>query len=169
MIYAGIGSRETPESVLKAFTILGKYFNYYGHILRSGGADGADLAFQGARTTDDIFIPWKGFNNSLYEFQGIHPDAYNILNSILEPSHISRLSQGALKLHARNVHQILGKDLNTPVDYVICYTTKGLVKGGTATAIKLANKLNIPVINVGSFTNLDTDEIVDRVIQLTNT
>jgi predicted Rossmann fold nucleotide-binding protein DprA/Smf involved in DNA uptake len=45
MIYAGIGSRETPKEVLKSMTNYAKELSATGWVLRSGGADGADTAF----------------------------------------------------------------------------------------------------------------------------
>ena len=52
-------------------------------------------------------------------------------------------------MHSRNCHQILGYDLKSPVDAVICWTPDGNVVGGTATAIRIALKYNIPVFNLG--------------------
>ena len=52
-------------------------------------------------------------------------------------------------MHQRNVHQILGYELNDPVDAVICWTPNGKIQGGTATAIKLAMAHGIPVFNLG--------------------
>lgn len=60
-----------------------------------------------------------------------------------------KCNEWAKKMHSRNCHQILGYDLQTPVDAVICWTPSGRVQGGTATAIKIALKNNIPVFNLG--------------------
>ena len=60
----------------------------------------------------------------------------------------NKLSQGAKKLIARNGYQVLGKDLNDPVELVVCWTQDGKVQGGTAQAIKIANYCYIPVFNL---------------------
>lgn len=52
-------------------------------------------------------------------------------------------------MHSRNCHQILGYDLKSPVDCVITWTPNGNVVGGTATALKLAMKYDIPIFNLG--------------------
>ena len=52
-------------------------------------------------------------------------------------------------MHQRNVHQILGYELDNPIDAVICWTPNGKIQGGTATAIKLAIANGIPVFNLG--------------------
>ena len=44
MYYAGVGSRETPQDVLKIMWKIGKHLADKGYTLRSGGARGADAA-----------------------------------------------------------------------------------------------------------------------------
>ena len=75
----------------------------------------------------------------------------------------SRLSQGARKLMARNCFQILGADLNTPINVVLCWTpdgceshkTRSQTTGGTGQAISLASIKGIPVINFFNPGSLD--------------
>ena len=62
-----------------------------------------------------------------------------------------KCSWWAKQLHARNVYQVLGKDLNTPSDLLVCWTKYGEEVGGTATAIKLAKLHNISVCNIGDY------------------
>ncbi len=52
-------------------------------------------------------------------------------------------------MHARNAHQVLGQDLESPSLCVICWTPKGELKGGTRTAIVIAEQNDIPVFNFG--------------------
>jgi len=44
--YAGIGSRQTPDWCLKIFEELGAKLAEEGYILRSGHAEGSDMAFE---------------------------------------------------------------------------------------------------------------------------
>ena len=44
--YAGIGSRNTPENIQAIMTKLATKLESLGWVLRSGGADGADSAFE---------------------------------------------------------------------------------------------------------------------------
>jgi len=60
-----------------------------------------------------------------------------------------KCNEWARGMHSRNCHQILGYDLKSPVDAVICWTPDGNVVGGTATALKLSMKYDIPVFNLG--------------------
>ena len=46
MIYTGIGSRKTPIEIINKMIKLGQILGKHGYILRSGGANGADKAFE---------------------------------------------------------------------------------------------------------------------------
>ena len=106
------------------------------------------------------------------QFEVYVADQYNIRRSTLPRKHLTivrnkdliseteriasevhpawdRCNEWARGMHSRNCHQILGYDLQSPVDAVICWTPDGAVVGGTATAIRIAMKYNIPVFNLG--------------------
>lgn len=150
MIYAGIGSRETPPDVIDTMETIGKYLAEAGHTLRSGHAGGADMAFEngcdivnGGKT---IFLPWKGFNGSNSQYYSISKEALDIAEAF-HPAW-ERLSQGAQKLMARNAYQILGYDLDTPADFIVCWTVKGQKTGGTGQALRMAEHWDVPVFNL---------------------
>ena len=150
-IYTGIGSRSTPKETLQLFALLGRYFAQKGFILRSGGAKGADTAFEnGCKEVNgrkEIYIPWKGFEDSRSSLVVESPMAFQIAKKF-HPNWES-LSEGAKKLQARNSHQILGWDLESPSNFVVCYTEGGKRKGGTGQALRLAESLNIPIFDFG--------------------
>ena len=78
-------------------------------------------------------------------------------------------SQGARKLHARNAYQVLGSNLETPADFVICWTPDGCETpetrtrrtGGTGQAIAIARLANVPVINLF---NRDAEQRLDNLL-----
>lgn len=148
--YAGIGSRMTPEDVLKEMKEYGRIMADGGYILRSGGADGADTAFEEGcdlvNGKKEIYIPWKNFNKNKSELFNVCEEALKLAESI-HPAW-DQCTYGAKKLHARNCYQILGKTLDKPVECVICWTDSGMVKGGTRTAVVLAQKYHVPVFNL---------------------
>lgn len=158
-IYTGIGSRITPEDVLNLMTSIGTELAKKDSVLRSGHADGADLAFEiGVKKISgrcEIYTPWRNFNYNE------ELDKYGIINakclrnyreamSLAGTMHPvwDRLSQGARTLHARNMYQILGLTLNDPSDCVICWTKDGKASGGTGQALRLASKYNVPIFNL---------------------
>jgi len=157
--YAGIGSRETPEEVLHYFTRLGAFFARKGFTLRSGGAQGADAFFEKGCDKGlglkEIYLPWKGFEGSKSTLIVSNPKAFEI-GEKFHP-YWANLSDGAKKLQARNTHQVLGVDLGTPGNFLICWTAGGKGRGGTGQAIRLAKNYNIPVFDAGRYKS--TDEI----------
>ena len=128
--------------------------------LRSGGADGADNAFEEGAVAAlghfQIFLPWNKFNDrpanrpgyiSLNDVGKPIVDQCMKLAADIHPAW-GRLSFGAKKLHARNTLQVLGLDLKTPSRFVVCWTPFGEDTGGTRTAIVLARRHEIPIFNL---------------------
>jgi hypothetical protein len=155
--YAGIGSRRTPSPALTAMRATSERLSAMGYTMRSGHAPGADSAFEVAAQKSEIYLPWSTFENNRPVIgtyvQDQPTDAAMQLASRIHPAW-ERLDRGPRALHARNMHQILGRDLQSPVDFVVCYTPDGSLTGhgpdtgGTATALRLAYRNNIPVINI---------------------
>jgi len=154
MTYAGVGSRKTPPKQLERMTAAAKRLAAMGYTLRSGGADGADRAFEaGAGDKKQVFLPWKGFNGSNSPFFEPSKEAMDVAAAV-HPAW-RNLSLSIKKLHARTSHQILGEDLRTPCDFVVCWTPDGAETeaergpdtGGTGQAIALADRWKIPVFN----------------------
>lgn len=117
------------------------------------------------------------------QFEVYVADSYNIRKSTLPRKHLAivrnksliaeteriasevhpawdKCNEWARGMHSRNCHQILGYDLKSPVDAVVCWTPKGNVQGGTATAMRIAMKYNIPVFNLG---RSDKDVVIQEI------
>lgn len=144
--YTGIGSRETPADICRLMTQVAIYLQIQGYTLRSGGAQGADAAFErGARGAKEIWLPWPSFNSNLSR---LFPskEAHDLASTLHPKWNI--LTPGAKKLHARNMHQILGIDLDTPSEFVVCWTKDGEASGGTGQALRLAIQRQIPIFNL---------------------
>lgn len=156
LIYAGIGSRLTPQPMLEVMESVGEQLAQSGWLLRSGHADGADMFFErGARKANgkmEIFLPWEGFNRApACDPHFIVPD-FNPQTMQLAARHHPNwmgLKHGVQKLMARNNCQVLGLNLNSPVKMVICWTDKGQGSGGTGQAIRVAKAFGIPVFDLG--------------------
>lgn len=156
--YTGIGSRETPEEVLNVMHAIAVSLWRSKWTLRSGGAAGADTAFErGAGPMSVIYLPWRGFNGRWGMVNTVDKPslaAYKMASDI-HPAWQS-LGAGAKAMHARNCHQVLGWTLEEPSQFVVCWTpdgcedesTRAKSTGGTATAIVLASRRGIPVFNL---------------------
>lgn len=134
--YAGIGSRETPEDVLKLMTRIARGLDRKGYILRSGGARGADKAFEVGSSKSDIFLA--------VDYKQVWP---NVFTDFFHPNP-KVLKEYPRKLMNRNAMQVLGKNGDTPVEFVICWTKDGKASGGTGQAIRIAEYFYIPVFNL---------------------
>ena len=146
-----------------------------GWILRSGGADGADRAFERGvanRKNKEIFLPWRNYNN--------RPDApydtHLVVHKALEIAATIHpvwkdLSESVKQLHARNIHQVLGKNLDTPSKFLVCWTKGGKPVGGTRTAIIVAQENNIPVFNINTLElkKKTAISIVEQILDLVGT
>jgi len=161
--YTMIGSRKTPNDIQEILKRLATKLDTHWWIVRSGGADGADSCCNHV-ANKEIYIPWNGFNGFYNGQNGAI--AANTQQSIVAEKIVSTvhpawgyLKQGAQKLHTRNVFQVLGLSLDTPSKFVVCWAptagSSGEVKGGTATAVKIALNNNIPVYNLYNKEHLD--------------
>ena len=150
MFYAGIGSRETPTGVLAEMRGIAKELKELGYTLRSGGALGADTAFASADAKAQIYLPWAGYNkvrrSTLNEPT---PPAIELAKTFHPAWH--RCGEGAKKMHGRNMHILLGPNLDTPVDFVVCWTKDGRDTGGTGQAMRVAVTYGTPVFNLYHF------------------
>jgi hypothetical protein len=151
--YAGIGSRRTPSEICAVMADVGMHLSKFKWILRSGAALGADSAFEtGHRRFDvdgsrcEIFVPVEGYNGHASKRLPV-ANAFEIAQRFV--NEFDRRSTFARAAHARNMMQILGADLDDPVDIVICWTSDGKSSGGTGSAIRCAEAHGTPVLNLG--------------------
>lgn len=149
--YAGIGSRRAPSHILGLCGLIAHTLRGEGWTLRSGHAIGCDQAFEyDAEAEAEVFLPWRDFESDVL----CTASRVRLMPSIeaiemVERVHPTpaRLSMASVRLHARNCHIILGDDLGTPVDRVICFTADEH-KGGTAFGLRLARQRRIPIDNL---------------------
>lgn len=164
--YAGIGSRMTPEPILKFMRSAALRLYQDGWTVRTGGAEGADTAIEGGATPFgdysrcELYLPWAGFVHrqpSEVERDQPQQEAYEIARRY-HPAW-DRLSRGGRALHARNVHQMLGPDVTKPVPsrFVLCWTPDARGGGGTGQALRIARDLRVPVFDLADM------EVYDRV------
>lgn len=152
--YAGIGHRDlqnyreinTGEPIERVMVWLASELEKQGYTLNSGGALGADSAFE------------EGVKNPIHKNIFTTKDASDETRAIareLHPAH-EKLHGHALDLYARNTNQVFGKDLNTTIDFVVCYTRDGCESaasrtresGGTGQAIEMADRKGVPIFNM---------------------
>lgn len=153
MNYCGIGSRSCPNEFLDYFTLAGSFLAIEGLTLRSGGANGCDKAFEDGCNAvggkKEIYLPWNGFNGSKSNLVVKDQRAFDIAKKY--HPYWYNLKDGAKKLQARNSHQVLGWDLKSPTNFILCWTKNGEMVGGTSQALRIAEDYNIPIFNFGKY------------------
>jgi hypothetical protein len=144
MFYTGVGSRKTPPDVISLMTRIAAKLMVMDYTLRSGGAVGADQAFElGAGNKKNIFLAGQATQAAMNIAAAFHP-AWD------------RCSQFAKRLHGRNSFQVLGINLDTPSSLLVCWTPDGCINhaqrsiktGGTGTAISIAEHYKVSIFNL---------------------
>ena len=163
--YAGIGSRETPEDILAIMSDLAFKLANKGYILRSGGADGADSAFEKgcdlAKGKKEIFIPWDRFNgrergNGVVSLSQLDATIVSQAMKMASEYHPNWkiCSSGGRLLHSRNCFQVLGLSLESPSSFIVCWTRNASGAGGTGQAIRVAEANNIQIFDLADIHDL---------------
>lgn len=175
--YTGVGSRVTPNDVLDTMRTIARALGKFGWVLRSGGAPGADMAFEEGcdevNGPKEIFLPWKRFNKNNSPLYPPKPEAYQIARSV-NLDHFDYLKPTIQHLLARNAHQVEGWDLNKKSKLLICWTPDGCKSietrtkqsGGTGTAIAIAYRVAVPVYNL--YWQADYEALLDHIDKLHN-
>jgi hypothetical protein len=160
--YAGVGSRETPPDVLTLMEDIADSLAASGWTLRSGNAPGADQAFARGHLRTlcndriEIYLPWasfeaeaiRGWQRAIVAREAPQGEAYEIARGF-HPNWAA-LKGGGRALQARNVHQIVGRDVlrPDPVRFVMCWTPSARGGGGTGQAIRIAKAYTVPVYDL---------------------
>lgn len=159
-IYAGIGARGTPADVCQLMRNLAANLEKVGYHLRSGGARGADTAFESGVVgkNKSIYLPHKGFNHNASPLYESPSEVALAWAAKAHPYFSNMKSVFARNAHGRNANQVLGDTCTTPCRFVVCWTPDGAeaqdechstdVTGGTRTAIVIADMNGIPVFNL---------------------
>lgn len=151
--YTSIGARATPPEVLGLMTRAAFALLKRDYVLRSGHAIGADSAFErGAGSAAQIFLPVSGWRGSASTFHvgTLGAELWGRAREIAAAHHpaFTRLSRFVQDLHTRNVFQVLGPALDSPSEFVLCWTADGEASGGTGQALRIAATHGVPVYNL---------------------
>ena len=152
--YTGVGSRRTPGDILDIMESLAMVLGRQGRILRSGGAIGADQAFERgcirAEGPRQVFFAKDATAQAMSIAAQFHP----VWDKL--PDYVKHL-------HGRNAFQVLGLYLQAPSTFLVCWTPDGatthaersISTGGTGTAISIADHYHIPIFNLKRQDHLD--------------
>jgi len=137
--YAGVGARATPNHDLLQILIASASLEAEGMVLRSGGAKGADYAFE---------LGVKDERKQIFTAEDC-TFAAEIMAENFHPNWAA-CQPYVRRLMGRNAMILLGEDLKTPVDFVLCWTPDGKITGGTGHTLRMAMFHGIPIYNFGA-------------------
>jgi hypothetical protein len=151
--YAGLGNQDAPEEVLKQIERLAKHLESLGYTVRTSGGQGPEEYFERVEAKE-VFIPWKNFNGRQSKLSRNANEALDVVKR-LSPS-FDTLKPAVQAIIAVKAHVILGKDLKSPIKFLVVWSQDGAETakectaktGFVSTAIKLADGLKIPVFNL---------------------
>ncbi|MGZ3584574.1 MAG: hypothetical protein ACXVCX_20230 [Ktedonobacterales bacterium] len=160
--YTGIGAHATPPHVLDLMVAIARYYARQGIVLRSGGSPGADVAFElgCGEGRKEIYVPWAGFNGNASllvmtdDLMGrvtgsrVWRALREALAAETPPADLDANPEEQRRLYARDVCQVLGADLITPSERVICWTPPSGEPEGTRIALYVARDAGIPIDNL---------------------
>lgn len=195
MTYAGIGSRETPAEVLEEMQKIAEKLESSGYKLQTGykkrkgsivEEEGADKAFSSGvkkPANKELFGPDMVNETAMRVAYEVHSNLDNMGNYVynkwvdklsknnekaVAEAKAREFAEGAKALQARNTFQVFGRNLDTPVDFVLFYAEEKegdlRPKGGTGQAVEMARRKGIPTINMK---NSNWRKELDKVLEMT--
>ena len=162
MHYAGIGSRETPDSILGLIGEVSWRLDRLGYTLRSGGAVGADTGFE-LRSTNKVLLYADHacrISDGISRRIEYAPADIEFMEGFVRKHHpVPMALKGTpRKWMRRNTLQVMAHNLSglelPQVDFVLCWTPDGSLDGasrsagGTGQALRIARHHGIPVFNL---------------------
>ena len=168
--YAGIGARKTPSDVLEYMKLQGKLLAEKGYILRSGGAQGADSAFEmGCDSVSGKKQIWSSYNKHEWkEHQWVLP----IVSDVCWERDFFTMKRFSQTLIGRNTYQIYGDPDNledcVKSEFVLYWSQPKNgenCSGGTRYAIRMAIRVGIPCFNLHN-QKADYEAVFNRVFKV---
>lgn len=161
--YAGTGDGKTPDDVLEQFSSIAARLSELGYTTRVNAEKPVSNYFERNALEKEVYLPWNKFEIQGEKFESkfskVTPAAVETMGEFYQAfkgKDWDQLSDGVKKIISRNAHMLLGSDLKTPVDFLICWTMDGAEKRKDVSArtwfsgpiIALASAKRIPVFNL---------------------
>lgn len=179
LVYVGMGEQKIPKDYRNIVIEIAKELSDRGFIMRSGGSKGTETFFEkGTKFRNrEIYLPWNGFNekecNSIGNYlctDKLSRDLVNQAEELIAPhhSHWDKLNGTHKRLYIKQVFQLLGRNLDSPTNFVLYYGNEsgGVIKNNALIGIKLAKRLMIPTFNLADRKTLMTlNNILNKEVE----
>lgn len=164
--YCATGNMEIGMKVKNILVEIGRVLALNGYTLRSGGAPGAESAFEEGCDSvggkKEIYLPFEGYNNKT---TGVVTDMTNEEEAIKIAQRYYllwfKLSNKVKQMLTRYSWAVLGRNLDDPVDFVIAYIRED--GKTTEQVVRVANGSNITVYNIGSIYRYSKEQAAEFI------
>lgn len=162
-----VGSRSTPEDIIEIMKHTGRAIAKKGWVVRTGDAEGADKAFRLGTNIEggflEVYTPQESSHISYHtwKYDQTEEVSMKLWNEFANRSDRPRwdnMKKYTRNLMTRNVCQVMGYNLETASNCLICWTPDGVTEGknttgetgGTGHAIRVASHFGVPVRNLAN-------------------
>lgn len=162
--FAACGEWELPEDVMAELTAIAEELLQEKYIMRLDGNPGACEAFLNACEYEEdmeLYIPWENFND--HETGHHKVTAGALEQAFLHHPDWTQVGDEDARLEiGRYSYLILGKDLKSPCDFLICYSDQGKAESDDiAQVIRIADSNLIPVFDFGLGMEYATNQLTE--------
>ncbi len=163
--FAVSGTADVTDEAIGSFRDVLETINNLGFTMRSPGdeRDRFNKIITENFSRKEYILPWKKFNTNV-EATVVKPTKFSYELSATFHKAFKKLSNAVRGFIARDTHIFLGKDCDTPINFLIIYTSCGIenndkidfkTTGNASYFINLASELNVPIFN---FKNKDAKD-----------
>lgn len=149
--YAGTGDAVVSKDIADALIDIANVLEEQGYILRVRGDEGTEEALVSGIPEDsdriEVYPPWKGFVDWYNNYEMPTPGAFEMAWKVHPTWH--DLTPDDRRYHAAGTLLVMGKDLKTPCDFLLCYTDKDQPNDDVQQVIRIADCNLIPVFDLG--------------------
>lgn len=157
--YIMTSGRDVPKHIVEQMVELSRSIKESGYVLRIGGLEGGDNVLGELDKDAELYLPWKNFSDKVSKLYFSTEECLALASKFnAKFNEINNSMRSFLGMYTR---MVLGKDLKSRVNFIICWTPDGAEDSSSITtktgliaqAIGIASAMKIPVFNLN---NADT-------------
>lgn len=152
--YTVILDKAVPENILAKVEEIVKVLSGHGFTLRYGGTEEFESRFEKVAERKELILPWRDFNEKQSKFT-FNNDRSLAVAKMFHPT-FDTMKKGVQAFLARNARLILGHEMKSPTNFLICWTDDGCeslrektsATGFVGHPIAIASAAHVPIYNL---------------------
>lgn len=169
--YLVASNEDVPQETLDQFKRLAHELESKDFIARNLGASTVDDIVRQETNKGETILPWRNFRELDSKLYYSTPQAHDIAKQFHQA--YDKMKDTVKGFLARNVRGVLGKDLKSPIMFLICYSSDGAERAADVSSstglishiINIADAMLIPVFNLS---NKDAEQRLKDYLRLQN-